>query len=167
MRVGAGLTSNRVGSTAFQHIEKRIRMDAIYLRIPVKEWINEHLEENQIEECRKAINKREYKVYKDTRFSGKLRSCPGYTLMMNDIRAGKIERVITYKASSLTRNIVEFASSCEEMERYGVYFVSVKDGVNTATPSGRCVLGVVRIYAELQREQALQSKAYRDKGLER
>ena len=49
--------------------------------------------------------------------------------MMNDIRAGKIKRVIVYKLDRISRSILDFANMMETFQEYNVEFVSSTEKV--------------------------------------
>lgn len=72
--------------------------------------------------------------------------------MMNDIRAGKIKRVIVYKLDRISRSILDFANMMETFQEYNVEFVSSTEKFDTSTPIGRAMLNICIVFAQLERE---------------
>lgn len=90
--------------------------------------------------------------YTDRGFSGKDTNRPGFEKMMNDIRIGKIKRVIVYKLDRISRSILDFANMMEIFQKYHVEFVSSTEKFDTSTPIGRAMLNICIVFAQLERE---------------
>ena len=71
---------------------------------------------------------------------------------MNDIRSGKIKRVIVYKLDRISRSILDFANMMETFQEYNVEFVSSTEKFDTSTPIGRAMLNICIVFAQLERE---------------
>lgn len=72
-------------------------------------------------------------VYEDDGISGlKMETRPGLQRMLNDIRMGKIDLVITKDTSRLARNYLDFGHLFEEFfPKYRVRYIGLNDGVDT------------------------------------
>ena len=70
--------------------------DALYGRQSIEKKDSISVE-SQLEYCRYETHGDPYIEYADRGFSGKNTNRPDFEKMMNDIRAGKIKRVIVYK----------------------------------------------------------------------
>ncbi len=90
--------------------------------------------------------------YTDKGFSGKDTNRPGFEKMMQDIRAGRIGRVIVYKLDRISRSILDFANMMEIFQNYHVEFVSSTEKFDTSTPIGRAMLNICIVFAQLERE---------------
>ena len=90
--------------------------------------------------------------YTDKGFSGKNTNRPGFEKIMNDIRAGKIKRVIVCKLDRISRSILDFANMMEIFQKYHVEFVSSTEKFDTSTPIGRAMLNICIVFAQLERE---------------
>lgn len=108
--------------------------------------------ESQIEYCRYETRGEACLEYTDKGFSGKNTNRPGFENMMNDIRAGKIRRVIVYKLDRISRSILDFANMMEIFQKYHVEFVSSTEKFDTSTPIGRAMLHICIVFAQLERE---------------
>jgi len=91
-------------------------------------------------------------LYDDGGYSGGSMDRPALNLLLEDIRAGKINIVVVYKIDRLTRSLTDFAKLVEVFDRYGVSFVSVTQSFNTTTSMGRLTLNVLLSFAQFERE---------------
>lgn len=103
-----------------------------------------------------------YREYTDKGYSGKNTDRPDFLRMMRDIRAGLVKRVIVYKLDRISRSILDFTSTIEVFQQYGVEFVSATESFDTSTPIGRAMLHICIVFAQLEREtiQKRVSDAY-------
>lgn len=108
--------------------------------------------ESQLEYCRYETHGEACIEYMDKGFSGKNTNRPGFESMMNDIRAGRIGRVIVYKLDRISRSILDFANMMETFQKYHVEFVSSTEKFDTSTPIGRAMLNICIVFAQLERE---------------
>jgi DNA invertase Pin-like site-specific DNA recombinase len=99
--------------------------------------------------------------YDDGGISGGTLERPALQLLLQDIRAGKIDVVVAYKVDRLTRSLADFAKLVELFEAHGVSFVAVTQQFNTTTSMGRLTLNVLLSFAQFERE--LASERIRDK----
>lgn len=72
--------------------------------------------------------------------------------MLEDIRQGKISRVIVYKLDRISRSILDFANMMDIFQKYNVEFVSSTERFDTSTPIGRAMLNICIVFAQLERE---------------
>jgi site-specific DNA recombinase len=90
--------------------------------------------------------------YDDGGFTGGNMERPALQQLLADIRAGKVDCVVTYKVDRLSRSLLDFARMMETFERHGVSFVSITQQFNSATSMGRLVLNVLLSFAQFERE---------------
>ncbi|ANK83603.1 MAG: hypothetical protein TEF_18980 [Rhizobiales bacterium NRL2] len=99
--------------------------------------------------------------YDDGGFSGGSMERPALAVLLDDIRAGRIDTVVVYKVDRLTRSLADFARIVELFENHGVSFVSVTQQFNTTTSMGRLTLNVLLSFAQFERE--VTAERIRDK----
>ena len=92
-------------------------------------------------------------VYID-RMSGKNANRPELQKMMEYVRRG--DTVIVESISRFARNTRDLLELVEKLTAKGVEFVSKKEAIDTATPTGKFMLTVFGAVAELEREYILQ-----------
>lgn len=85
--------------------------------------------------------------------SGKNRDRTFLNEMMNYVREG--DTVYCCDISRIARNTKDLLNIIEELNNKGVYFVSLKENIDTSTPQGKFMLTVFGAIAELERENIL------------
>lgn len=125
--------------------------DAIYTRQSVDKMDSISIE-SQLEYCKYEIRGNPYKSYSDKGYSGKNTNRPAFEEMLEDIKQGKISRVIVYKLDRISRSILDFANMMEVFAEHNVEFVSSTERFDTSTPIGRAMLNICIVFAQLERE---------------
>lgn len=126
-------------------------IDALYVRQSLDKKDSISIE-SQLEFCEYETHGAEYEKYVDKGFSGKNTNRPAFTKMMEDIKDGKIKRVIVYKLDRISRSILDFSTMMDTFQKYGVEFVSSTEKFDTSTPMGRAMLNICIVFAQLERE---------------
>lgn len=125
--------------------------DAIYTRQSVDKMDSISIE-SQLEYCKYETRGNPYKSYSDKGYSGKNTNRPAFEEMIEDIKQGKISRVIVYKLDRISRSILDFANIMEVFSEHNVEFVSSTERFDTSTPIGRAMLNICIVFAQLERE---------------
>ena len=86
--------------------------------------------------------------------SGKDVKRPALQSLMNTVQKG--DTVIVESISRFARNTKDLLVLVEKLTAKGVEFISLKENIDTATPSGRFMLTVFAAAAELERDYILQ-----------
>lgn len=102
--------------------------------------------------CRmKGIDR--FTQYMDGGFSGSNLSRPAVTQLIDCIRRGEVERVVVYKLDRLSRSQKDTLYLIEDVfAPHGVDFVSINENIDTGTPYGRAMIGILSAFAQLERE---------------
>lgn len=142
---------NRKSRRVFFMNEKRVV--AIYARQSVDKKDSVSIE-SQIDDCKRTIGQNEdVRVYTDRGKSGK--SIVGrdeLMKMMKDVEANLISRVVVYKLDRFARNIADFYNLQKTLEEHNCSFVSVTQGFNTSDSMGRAMMGILAVFAQMERE---------------
>ncbi len=128
-------------------------MTAVYARQSIDKKDSISIE-TQIDFCKKYCTE-EYRVYSDKGWSGKNLERPSFRQLMEDIRNGEINKLIVYKLDRISRSLSDFSSLMELFRKYGVEFASTVETFDTSTPIGRAMLGIIMVFAELERENIM------------
>ena len=88
------------------------------------------------------------------RQSGKDTSRPELQKLLEFVREG--DTVVVESISRFARNTRDLLDLVEQLTAKGVEFISKKESLDTATPSGRFVLTIFGAVAQLEREYLLQ-----------
>jgi len=144
---------------------------AIYTRVSTdnqaeKEYNSCEAQEEKIKAyIRSQENLKLYKVYTDPGFSGSSLERPALREMLDEIVAGKVDCVLTYKIDRLTRSSKDFYTLIELFDKHGVAFISVTENFDTSSPSGRLLRNIMLTFAQFERE--MTAERTRDKLLQR
>lgn len=131
-------------------------MKAIYARQSVDKKDSISID-TQIEYCKKELNDDEvFKIYSDKGYSGSNLQRPGFQEMIEDIRAGKINQIITYRLDRISRSVLDFANLNDFLKTHNVTFSSTQEKFDTSTPMGRAFLTIIMSFAQMERETIQQ-----------
>src|SRR5262245_57284683 len=99
--------------------------------------------------------------YDDGGFSGGTLERPALQRLLEEVRAGRIQKIVCYKIDRLSRSLLDFARLAEVFEEHGTGIVSVTQQLDTATSYGRLTLNMLLSFAQFEREMV--SDRTRDK----
>ena len=91
--------------------------------------------------------------YREEGQSGATTDRPEYQRMLADITAGKIDTIVCTKLDRITRSLEDFYRLLAMLEKHGAEFVSLAESLDTTTATGRAVIKILLVIAELEREQ--------------
>lgn len=95
----------------------------------------------------------DFRRYVDGGFSGSNLSRPAITELVEAIRGGTVERVVVYKLDRLSRSQKDTLYLIEDVFLpHGVDFVSINENIDTGSPYGRAMIGILSAFAQLERE---------------
>jgi DNA invertase Pin-like site-specific DNA recombinase len=89
------------------------------------------------------------KVFSDV-MSGARDDRPGLKALLDYVREG--DTVVVWKLDRLGRNMLHILQTVKELTDRGVTLVSSSDGIDSSTPAGRMMIGVLGSLAEYERE---------------
>src|SRR5215813_11818115 len=89
-------------------------------------------------------------VYTD-RISGAKERRPALEQLINDATRGKFDIVMVWRFDRLSRSLIHFLQTVEELQKVNVDFVSHEQSFDTTTPMGRFCLTMFGGLAELER----------------
>ena len=124
---------------------------SVYIRVSTLEQRTD----SQEQELKRYCRQRGWKnivTYTD-KICGAKSSRPELDKMMQDIRAGRIERLIVYKLDRLGRSLTHLALILDELNRLQVPLIASSQGIDTSNdnPAGRLQLAVLMAVAEFER----------------
>lgn len=111
--------------------------------------------ENQIQLCKEYLNHmqvEDFLVYEDEGFSGSNTDRPQFKQMITDAKSKKFDILICYRLDRISRNIADFSSLIEELQKYSISFISIREQFDTSTPMGRAMMYIASVFAQLERE---------------
>jgi len=137
---------------------------ALLARVSTQEQaLNGHSIGEQIERMKaycKAMGWTVYDEYIDAGYSGSNTDRPALQRIISDIHAGRIDKVLVYKLDRLSRSQKDTLELIEDVFlASGVDFVSISENFDTTTPFGRAMIGILAVFAQLEREQIKERMA--------
>ena len=113
--------------------------------------------ENQIQLCKDYIKLNfqdvsEIKIYEDEGFSAKSTDRPKFQEMLIDAKNKEFDCLICYRLDRIARNVANFATLIEDLNKLNIAFVSIKEQFDTSTPMGRAMMYISSVFAQLERE---------------
>jgi DNA invertase Pin-like site-specific DNA recombinase len=128
---------------------KVMTMDcAIYARVSKGEQDTEH----QVDTLKKYAFQQNYNVYKVyvDEITGTADSRPALNQLMFDSRKGCFQVVLIWKLDRLGRSLQHLLRIAEEWQKRGVGFVSITQGFDTTTASGKLIFQILGAMAEFE-----------------
>ena len=89
------------------------------------------------------------KIFKE-KVSGKNKERPELEKMISQLRKG--DKVVVWKLDRLGRSLKDLIDLVSSFKEKGVQFVSIKDSIDTGTPTGRFTFNIFASLAEFERE---------------
>lgn len=133
-------------------------MIALYTRVSTQEQAREGYSiEEQASRLRSycdAMGWPDHQLYTDPGFSGGSMDRPALQQLIRDVESGQITRVVVYKLDRLSRSQLDTLYLIERVFlAHGCEFVSLSESFDTGTPFGRAMIGILAVFAQLEREQ--------------
>lgn len=92
-------------------------------------------------------------IYTDGGFSGATLERPAMEKLIADIPSGAFDTVLVYKLDRLSRSQKDTLFLIEDQFLpNNIDFVSVQETLDTATPFGRAMIGILSVFSQLERE---------------
>lgn len=99
----------------------------------------------------------EFREYVDDGFSGGSLDRPRMTKLIEDVIAGEITHVVVIKLDRLSRSQKDTLHLIEDIFLpNNVAFISMGESFSTDTPFGRAVIGILSVFAQLERENIFE-----------
>ena len=96
----------------------------------------------------------DYEVFTDAGFSGAKITRPALSNALNLIRNKKVDKILVYKLDRLSRSQKDTLTLIEDVFlANGCDFISISENFDTSTPLGRAMIGILAVFAQLEREQ--------------
>jgi DNA invertase Pin-like site-specific DNA recombinase len=142
---------------------------ALYARVST----DEQHPEAQLAELRDYAKRRQVQTieYVDRGVSGRKQRRRALDQMLQAARRQEVSAVVVVRLDRLARSLVNMARLGEELQALGVELVSLREGIDTRTATGRAMFGMCGVFAQLEgdliRERTVAGlKAARRRGVQ-
>lgn len=126
-----------------------------YVRVSTENQIENYSIDEQIERLKSYCFAKEINIndfYVDAGYSGGNTNRPALEKMLNDIRNKTINAVVVYKLDRLSRSQKDTLTLIEDNFK-DIAFISVQENFDTSTPLGKAMIGILSVFAQLEKDQ--------------
>lgn len=139
-------------------MERRV---ACYIRVSTQEQATHGFSVGEQEtRLRKYCEAHEWTiagVYEDPGFSGAYLDRPGIQKLIRDVDLGIFDTVLVWKLDRLSRSQKNTMYMIEDVFlKHNINFISMNENFDTSTPFGRAMVGILSVFAQLDRDQITQ-----------
>ena len=148
---------------------------ALYARVSTEKQIENYsipVQQERIYALCKSKGWTDVVEYIDGGYSGSNLNRPALIKLQEDIEQGLINAVVVYRLDRLSRSQRDTIYLIEDkFLPHNVEFISISETIDTSTPFGRAMIGIMSVFAQLEREtitERLKSgrlKMVKDEGL--
>ena len=128
-----------------------------YARVSTENQLENYSIEEQSERLKAYCSAKGWslrKLYVDGGYSGGNTNRPALQQMLAAIRKGGVDAVVVYKLDRLSRSQKDTLTLIEdELLAHGTDFVSINENFDTSTPFGRAMIGILSVFAQLEKDQ--------------
>ena len=126
---------------------------AIYLRVSTSSQTTE----NQLLDLQKGATQNDWDVvgvYTDEGVSGKhgRDKRPQFDALMKDAYQKKFQVIMSWDVSRLGRSLKHLVEFMEDIQAKGIDLFLLQNGIDTTTPSGRAMFGMLSVFSSFERE---------------
>ena len=130
---------------------------ACYCRVSTENQIENYSIDEQKERLEAFCKARGWgkpTMFIDPGFSGGNLERPALRRMLGQVQAGKFGVVVVYKLDRLSRSQKDTLFLIEDVfNKNNVSFVSVCENFDTSTPFGKAMIGILSVFAQLEKDQ--------------
>lgn len=141
-----------------ENIIKKIK--ALYVRVSTDIQVEGYSIDAQIDLLKSYLKSKEwedFEIYTDPGFSGKNLKRPAIQKLIQDCKDGKIDTVLVFKLDRISRSQKDTLYLIEEIfNKHNVGFISIRENFDTTTPFGKAMIGILSVFAQLERETILE-----------
>ncbi len=138
-------------------MNNELKETALYIRVSTETQAEEGYsipaQQERLEGYCQAMGWKNTKLYIDGGFSGSNLMRPKIKELIKDVQESKIKTVVVYKLDRLSRSQKDTLYLIEDIFiPNNVDFVSLNESIDTSTPYGRAMIGILSAFAQLERE---------------
>lgn len=90
----------------------------------------------------------------EEKFTGTTKNREGLQELLKWVQAG--DTIVVESISRLGRNTLDILQMVEDFDKRGINFVSLKENIDGTTPSGKAMVGMFAVMAQLERDLLVQ-----------
>lgn len=130
---------------------------ALYIRVSTLDQVREgyslEAQENTLRKWCAEHKYQIYDLYADRGISGKdIDHRPDMKRLMKDAESGCFDTVIFWALSRFTRSVQDLYDTLSKFNKWNISMISYTESFDTSSPMGRAMIGIVGVFAQLERE---------------
>ncbi len=138
-------------------MEYKPKITALYIRVSTdaqyEEGYSVEAQKEKLEQYCKLKDIENYEFYIDGGWSGSNIERPEMKRLVDNITNDKIDAVIVYKLDRLSRSQKDTVFLLEDIfTPHNCNFISLNENFDTTTPYGKAMIGILSVFAQLERE---------------
>ncbi|MCM1059812.1 MAG: recombinase family protein [Eubacterium sp.] len=140
-----------------QKTKEGIRKTALYIRVSTdaqyEEGYSVDAQKEKLKQFCKLRDITNYEFYIDGGWSGSNIVRPEMQRLIKEIKEGRVEAVVVYKLDRLSRSQKDTIFLLEDIFiPNDCNFISLNENFDTTTPYGKAMIGILSVFAQLERE---------------
>lgn len=138
-----------------------MKIHALYVRVSTESQAEEgysiNAQTERLSAYGVAMGWEKTELFVDGGFSGSHLERPAMVELISMVKEGKIDSVVVYKLDRLSRSQKDTLFLIEDVFLpHNVDFISLNESIDTSTPYGRAMIGILSAFAQLERENIYQ-----------
>ena len=128
----------------------------LYIRVSSKEQVEGYSigeQEQRLRAYCKAKGWKIAKVFTDGGYSGGNTSRPALTELLSAVQKHQADAILVYKLDRLSRSQKDTLTLIDTFLQNNCDFISMTENFDTSSPFGRATIGMLSVFAQLEREQ--------------
>lgn len=134
-----------------------IKRVAIYKRVSTMDQAREGYSLDAQERVLRAYCEEQghivYNIYADEGISGKdIKHRPHMQELIEDARKNVFDIVLVWSLSRFTRSVADLYTTWDYLQKRDIALISYTESFDTSTPTGRAMMGILGVFAQMERE---------------
>lgn len=131
---------------------------AIYARVSTAQQVDGTSLDEQVDRCNAWARAHGLTVvteYRESGVSGATTSRPELDRLLAAARRGEIDTIVVFALDRWGRSMRDLLVTLDQLDKLGVTFASVRESIDSSTPTGRLMRNIIGSLAEYERELIL------------
>lgn len=120
-----------------------VKRCGLYIRVSTEQQVDRNSLSTQKAQLREYVSNRQWQdieLFVDAGISAKNTKRPAFQKMLQYAKEGKINVILVTKIDRISRNLIDLLNLIQDLNRWGVDFVSTTQAFDTSTAMGTLIL---------------------------